>query len=146
MMDLVAKRLSADSSIPKLKSLDVSKCKNVAELLATELTAWNACLRELDEPPMANYLRWGNLKAACAKDQHLQPMIEDFTDLTTREKKFKLSKSWNQIETKLRDGREMAQGNGKMQLIDIEDDSSMTDSKSDNENHDDETLSTHTLP
>jgi hypothetical protein len=42
---------AADLSIQKLKSLDVSKCKNVAELLATELTAWNACLRELDGPP-----------------------------------------------------------------------------------------------
>ena len=36
----------------------------------------------------------------------------------------------------------MGQGNGKMKLIDIEDDSRMTDSKSDNEN--DDKLSTHT--
>ena len=64
---------AADSSIQKLKSFDVSKCKNVAELLATEPTAWNACLRELDEPPMVNYIRLRNLKTAYARTKHLQP-------------------------------------------------------------------------
>jgi hypothetical protein len=143
---------AADSSILYLEKLDVSKCKTISELLATELSAWNTCLRELDEAPMATYLRWKNLKSACMKHNHLVPVIKAFTDLASRDKSFRLSKikSWSLIESKLRDGWEMAQENEQMEKINIDKNCSgfskyklppASDSKSDNEQ--DEKLSTH---
>ena len=111
---------AADATVFKLHNMDVSGCSSASELLAHELKHWQDCLRELDEPPMANYLRLQNLKEACNRDARLFEICESLDDHTSRMKELKLSKtkSWSKMESLIADAWQMALKQGKLKAKD----------------------------
>ena len=55
---------STDSILINLSKIDISRCNSAAEMLATELTYWNACMRELTVAPHCIYVHMKNLNGA----------------------------------------------------------------------------------
>jgi len=120
---------ATDKALQNLNAMDVNRCRNLSQLLAMELNLWQACYRELDDPPMATYLRLKNLKAACARDNIWCDLITAFNDITSRDKHIKLQKvkSWNTIESKLSEAWDLVCNQGLLLRFDslIDEDSSI---------------------
>ena len=82
---------ATDKALHSLNAVDVNKCRSLAQLLAMELSLWQACYRELGDPPMATYLRLNNLKAACARDYIWCDLITAFNEITLERQKHQAS-------------------------------------------------------
>lgn len=121
---------AADSALHRLSNLDLSGCYKFPQIISTELESWQACYRELDEAPMANYLRMKNLISACKADKCLCAIAEAFEDVTARQKNLKLSriKSWDEVETLFSEAWDLAHKQGKISHREIESDSSFDES------------------
>ena len=110
--------------------LNLSGCYKFPQLMSTELENWQACYRELDEAPMANYLRMKNPLPACKADKYLCAIAEAFGDVTARQKNLKLSriKSWDEVESLFLEAWDLAHKQGKINYRDVESDSSFEES------------------
>jgi hypothetical protein len=111
---------ATDQTLTNLATMDVNECRNLPQLLAMELALWQACYRELDGPPMATYLRLNNLKAACGRDAIWCELNTAFNDITSRDKKIKISKvkTWSTVEAKLHEAWDLVCNQGLLQRFD----------------------------
>jgi hypothetical protein len=111
---------ATDQTLTNLATMNVNECRNLPQLLAMELNLWQACYRELDGPPMATYLRLNNLKAACDRDTVWCALNTAFNDITSRDKKIKISKvkTWSTVESKLYEAWDLVCNQGLLQRFD----------------------------
>lgn len=123
---------STDSTLTNLSKINISRCNSAAEMLATELTYWNACMRELTVAPYCIYVRMKNLKGAC--ERHLPAVAAAFDDIDSRNKEVKLSRinSWKRIEDLFIEAWDLAKNQHPDLLRDqIDTDSSLSDGDND---------------
>jgi hypothetical protein len=111
---------ATDRALDNLATMDVHACRDLAQVLAMELGYWQAAYRELDDAPMATYLRLKNLKAACSRDHVWSDIIDAFDDITARDKTIKISKvkRWSTIEAKLGEAWRLACNQGMLERFD----------------------------
>ena len=111
---------ATDRALDNFATMDVHACRDLAQMLAMELGYWQAAYRELDDAPMATYLRLKNLKAACSRDPVWSDLIDAFDDITARDKTIKISKvkRWSTIEAKLGEAWRLACNQGMLERFD----------------------------
>ena len=82
--------------------MNFTQCERITDALAIERRRWDATFRELDEKPMAIFMRVENFKNSINVCEQFASTIQAFEFITSQRQDIKISKirEWEAIERK----------------------------------------------